>query len=50
MIGSEAVVTQGLTVGETVITDGQMRVVPGSRVEPRPKTSKAKSGNPSSES
>jgi len=50
-IGGEAVVTKGLEVGETVITDGQMRVVPGSRVEPRTKTTGAvKSPVPSSES
>ncbi|MBZ5640701.1 MAG: efflux RND transporter periplasmic adaptor subunit [Acidobacteriia bacterium] len=30
---SEAVIADGLTAGETVVTDGQLRLVPGSRVE-----------------
>ncbi len=30
--GEEAVVAQGLKPGETVVTDGQLRLVPGSRV------------------
>jgi multidrug efflux system membrane fusion protein len=30
--GAEAVISQGLTVGETVVTDGQLRLVPGSRI------------------
>jgi len=32
-IDSTAVIDEGLTVGETVVTDGQMRLVPGSLVE-----------------
>ncbi|HKW89963.1 MAG TPA: efflux RND transporter periplasmic adaptor subunit [Candidatus Acidoferrales bacterium] len=32
-INGESVVTEGLTPGETVVTDGQVRLVPGSKVE-----------------
>jgi len=31
----DAVIDAGLSGGETVVTDGQLRLVPGSRVEPR---------------
>ena len=31
----EAVVEKGLSAGERVVTDGQLRLVPGARVEPR---------------
>jgi membrane fusion protein, multidrug efflux system len=31
-VGNESVIQEGLTVGETVVTDGQLRLVPGSRV------------------
>jgi membrane fusion protein, multidrug efflux system len=34
----QAVITQGLTPGERVVTDGQLRLVPGSQVELRPTT------------
>jgi multidrug efflux system membrane fusion protein len=33
--GNEAVIRSGLKVGETVVTDGQMRLVPGSKVDVR---------------
>jgi multidrug efflux system membrane fusion protein len=33
--GGEAVVEKGLSAGERVVTDGQLRLVPGTRVEPR---------------
>ena len=32
-VGDEAVVSKGLSPGETVVTDGQLRLVPGGRVE-----------------
>jgi len=32
-IGEEAVINTGLKAGETVVTDGQLRLVPGARVE-----------------
>jgi multidrug efflux system membrane fusion protein len=32
----EAVIDKGLTAGETVVTDGQLRLVPGARVEIKP--------------
>jgi hypothetical protein len=32
MIGDETVLASGLDGGETVITDGQLRVVPGGKV------------------
>jgi multidrug efflux system membrane fusion protein len=31
-VGNESIIQQGLTPGETVVTDGQLRLVPGSRV------------------
>lgn len=34
-VGSEAVVQQGLTPGDRVVSDGQVRLVPGARVEIR---------------
>lgn len=34
-IGNEAVIAQGLTPGETVVTDGQMRLTPGSKIQVR---------------
>jgi multidrug efflux system membrane fusion protein len=33
--GNEAVIAKGLTAGETVVTDGHLRLVPGSRVTVR---------------
>ncbi len=33
--GREMVVSQGLTAGERVVTDGQLRLVPGARVDPK---------------
>ena len=30
--GSESVVASGITPGETVVTDGHLRLVPGSRI------------------
>jgi len=37
-IGEETVITSGLDGGETVITDGQIRVVPGAKVAAGPKS------------
>jgi multidrug efflux system membrane fusion protein len=34
-VGSEVVVTQGLAAGEQVVTEGQLRLAPGMRVEVR---------------
>jgi len=34
---AEAVIDEGLRGGETVVTDGQLRLVPGSRVQPKPR-------------
>jgi len=31
-VGNESVIQEGLTIGETVVTDGQLRLVPGNRV------------------
>jgi len=36
--GGESVVKNGLKVGETVITDGQLRLVAGSRIKVKPDT------------
>ena len=33
--GEQAVVAKGLQAGETVVTTGQLRVVPGGKVAPR---------------
>jgi multidrug efflux system membrane fusion protein len=33
--GEDVIVDQGLTAGETVVTDGQLRLVPGARVQVR---------------
>jgi multidrug efflux system membrane fusion protein len=34
--GDQVVIEKGLAPGETIVTDGQVRVVPGGRVEERP--------------
>jgi membrane fusion protein, multidrug efflux system len=34
-VGEESVIAQGLAAGETVVTEGQLRLAPGARVEPR---------------
>ncbi len=34
-VGNDAVITSGLEPGEKVVTDGQMRLAPGARVEPK---------------
>jgi multidrug efflux system membrane fusion protein len=35
-LAAETIITKGLAAGERVVTDGQLRLVPGSRVEIRP--------------
>jgi multidrug efflux system membrane fusion protein len=37
--GAETVIQEGLKPGETIVTDGQLRLLPGSRIS-------IKSGNP----
>jgi membrane fusion protein, multidrug efflux system len=32
-IGGESVISSGITPGETVVTDGQLRLIPGIKVE-----------------
>jgi len=32
VVGTESIVASGLTAGETVVTDGPLRLVPGSRI------------------
>jgi hypothetical protein len=32
MEGDESVIASGLRVGETIVTDGQLRLVPGAKV------------------
>ncbi|HWT77265.1 MAG TPA: efflux RND transporter periplasmic adaptor subunit, partial [Candidatus Methylomirabilis sp.] len=41
MLGGEAVVEKGLAPGEKVVTDGQIRLVPGARVQVKPATAAA---------
>jgi multidrug efflux system membrane fusion protein len=36
--GEEAVIKAGLKPGETVVTDGQLRLVPGSRINVKEST------------
>jgi len=38
MVGDDSVLSSGLAGGETVIVDGQIRVVPGGKVAPSPKS------------
>jgi multidrug efflux system membrane fusion protein len=35
-LGAETIIEQGLHAAERVVTDGQLRLVPGARVEIRP--------------
>src|SRR5207249_11755313 len=35
-LGAETIIEQGLRAGERVVTDGQLRLVPGAKVEIRP--------------
>jgi membrane fusion protein, multidrug efflux system len=42
-LGEESVIDSGLAAGEQVVTDGQLRLVPGSRVQIRPSDSKSSS-------
>jgi len=35
-LGAETIVEKGLKPSERVVTDGQLRLVPGSRIEARP--------------
>jgi multidrug efflux system membrane fusion protein len=34
-LGADIIVDQGLNAGERVVTDGQLRLVPGARIEAR---------------
>jgi multidrug efflux system membrane fusion protein len=34
--GRDVVITSGLTAGERVVVDGQLRLMPGARVEVKP--------------
>ncbi len=35
-LGAETIVDKGLRPAERVVIDGQLRLVPGARIEPRP--------------
>jgi multidrug efflux system membrane fusion protein len=35
-LATDTIITRGLAEGERVVTDGQLRLVPGSRVEIKP--------------
>jgi len=43
-VGSQTVVTKGLNGGETVVTEGQLLLSEGARVNPRPPRPGARSG------
>jgi multidrug efflux system membrane fusion protein len=45
-ISDETVVAKGLQPGEMVITDGQLRLVPGSRIEIKSPPSGSQGGRP----
>src|SRR4030095_14608080 len=42
--GDESVIATGLKNGDTVVTDGQLRLTPGARITRRPPVSGARSG------
>jgi len=44
-IGGDAVISQGISPGETVVTDGQLRLIPGVQVQIRTPSSDTASGN-----
>ena len=44
--GDQSVIKSGLKPGETVVTDGQLRLVPGSRVSIKDRASPAEGGTP----
>ena len=44
-VGDYVIVTRGVTPGETVVTDGQLRLVPGARVEIKPVTDPRERGS-----
>jgi multidrug efflux system membrane fusion protein len=41
---AEAVIDKGVSAGETVVTDGQIRLVPGARVEIKSGVGRAEKG------
>jgi len=45
-VGQEAVVAEGLAAGETVVTEGQLRLAPGARVEARAAPATAQGPSP----
>lgn len=49
-LDTEAVIDDGLQPGERVVTDGQLRLVPGARVEPRPAPTTSTTTSPASPS
>jgi multidrug efflux system membrane fusion protein len=46
-VGEETVIAQGVGAGETVVTDGQLRLFPGARVEPKTQAAEAPAPAPS---
>src|SRR4029450_13974380 len=44
--GREVVITRGLKAGERVVTDGQLRLVPGTRVDVKPSAAAAPGAPP----
>ena len=43
--GDDVVIASGLKAGETVVTDGQLRLTPGARVSVKPAAARAKPGH-----
>ena len=48
-VGDLTVIDKGLQAGETVVTDGQLRLTPGAKVEIKPSAAEQREGNPRSQ-
>lgn len=48
-MGDNVIVAEGIKGGETVVTDGQLRLVPGVRIEPKTLAAAAAAGAPTSQ-
>ena len=48
-VGNETVIEKGLQPGDQVVTDGQLRLLPGAKVEVKESPTSAGDGNPKSQ-